>query len=73
MVGPARSGASWHVDPSATSAWNTLLAGSKRWALYPPGRVPPGVVADVDADGDPAFEVRSAVLCCAALRCAGFL
>lgn len=27
VLGPARSGASWHVDPSATSAWNTLLAG----------------------------------------------
>lgn len=27
VAGPARSGASWHVDPSATSAWNTLLTG----------------------------------------------
>lgn len=27
VAGPARSGASWHVDPSATSAWNTLLSG----------------------------------------------
>ena len=31
VAGPARSGASWHVDPSATSAWNTLLAGARVW------------------------------------------
>lgn len=30
IVGPERSGASWHVDPALTSAWNTLLCGRKR-------------------------------------------
>lgn len=30
IIGPERSGASWHVDPALTSAWNTLLAGRKR-------------------------------------------
>lgn len=30
IIGPARSGASWHVDPGLTSAWNTLLCGRKR-------------------------------------------
>ncbi|KAF9122023.1 hypothetical protein BGW39_010081 [Mortierella sp. 14UC] len=42
LVGPQRTGAPWHVDPSGTSAWNTLLSGHKRWALYPPHTVPPG-------------------------------
>ncbi|MBA0691839.1 hypothetical protein Goari_009445, partial [Gossypium aridum] len=50
VIGPARSGASWHVDPGLTSAWNTLLCGRKRWALYPPGTVPLGVTVHVDDD-----------------------
>ncbi|KAJ7561350.1 hypothetical protein O6H91_03G025100 [Diphasiastrum complanatum] len=57
VLGPPRSGASWHVDPGLTSAWNALLTGRKRWALYPPGRVPPAVVVHIDEeDGDVHFE-----------------
>ena len=40
------TGSNWHVDPLNTSAWNTLLHGVKRWALYPPSvRMPPGARA----------------------------
>ncbi|RYY39083.1 hypothetical protein EON62_00030 [archaeon] len=51
VVGPARTGAPWHVDPHHTSAWNVLLHGRKRWALYPPGVMPPGVSVRTDAGG----------------------
>jgi hypothetical protein len=42
VIGPMRTGASWHVDPPGTSAWNTLISGRKLWALYPPQKEPPG-------------------------------
>lgn len=43
IIGPARSGSVWHVDPNATSAWNAVLRGCKKWILFPPGCPPPGV------------------------------
>lgn len=62
IIGPERSGASWHVDPALTSAWNTLLCGRKRWALYPPGRVPLGVTVHVNEDdGDVSIDTPTSL------------
>jgi hypothetical protein len=44
IMGPARSGSIFHVDPNSTNAWNAAIRGRKRWILYPPGSVPPGVI-----------------------------
>ncbi|XP_077226187.1 arginine-specific demethylase JMJ22-like [Tasmannia lanceolata] len=43
IIGPAGSGSSFHVDPNSTSAWNAVIKGSKKWVLFPPEVVPPGV------------------------------
>jgi hypothetical protein len=48
LVGPARSGATFHKDPNHTSAWNGLLWGLKKWLLYPPNTIPPGTFPSDD-------------------------
>jgi len=48
VMGKARSGSSFHFDPNATSAWNGLVTGAKRWILLPPHCPPPGVFASAD-------------------------
>jgi hypothetical protein len=48
IVGGARSGSLWHVDPNASAAWNGLIRGRKKWLLCPPHAPPPGVQASVD-------------------------
>ncbi|KAL8714873.1 MAG: hypothetical protein Q9220_001386 [cf. Caloplaca sp. 1 TL-2023] len=51
IVGPERSGSSFHKDPNATSAWNAVLRGSKYWIMFPttPSTPPPpGVYVSED-------------------------
>ncbi|KAL9642242.1 hypothetical protein ABK040_007242 [Willaertia magna] len=39
VIGPARSGTQWHMDPYLTTAWNALICGRKRWLFYPMNHV----------------------------------
>lgn len=35
IVGPARSGSTFHKDPNGTSAWNAVLQGAKYVSNFP--------------------------------------
>lgn len=51
IIGPARSGSTFHKDPNATSAWNAVLRGSKYWIMFPGSSSlppPPGVYVSAD-------------------------
>eukprot|EP01026_Neomeris_dumetosa_P057999 TRINITY_DN5371_c0_g1_i12.p2 TRINITY_DN5371_c0_g1~~TRINITY_DN5371_c0_g1_i12.p2 ORF type:complete len:278 (-),score=45.48 TRINITY_DN5371_c0_g1_i12:210-1043(-) len=48
IIGSARSGSSFHKDPNQTSAWNACIRGKKKWILFPPDIVPPGVHPNED-------------------------
>ncbi|KAI4310635.1 hypothetical protein MLD38_035599 [Melastoma candidum] len=48
IIGPAGSGSSFHIDPNSTSAWNAVVKGSKKWVMFPPDVVPPGVHPSAD-------------------------
>lgn len=50
IIGPKRSGSSFHIDPNATHAWNAPIRGRKRWIFYPPGCNPPGVFPSPSGD-----------------------
>jgi hypothetical protein len=56
LVGPARSGSTFHKDPNYTSAWNGLISGLKKWVMYPPDKVPPGVFPSGDG-----FQVTTSI------------
>ena len=51
IVGPERSGSTFHKDPNATSAWNAVIKGSKYWIMFPSSSSlppPPGVYVSAD-------------------------
>ncbi|WAQ89319.1 hypothetical protein PtA15_11A6 [Puccinia triticina] len=48
IIGPARSGSTWHIDPNGTSAWNAVITGRKYWICFPPHTTPPGVIVNED-------------------------
>lgn len=49
IIGPARSGSTFHKDPNNTSAWNAVITGSKYWLMFPASAPPPpGVFVSPD-------------------------
>ncbi|KAE8309113.1 hypothetical protein BDV41DRAFT_458567 [Aspergillus transmontanensis] len=51
IIGPERSGSTFHKDPNATSAWNAVVRGSKYWIMFPSSLKlppPPGVYVSED-------------------------
>jgi hypothetical protein len=49
IIGPQRSGSTFHKDPNATSAWNAVIQGSKYWIMFPPNISVPGVYVSSDS------------------------
>lgn len=51
IIGPERSGSTFHKDPNGTSAWNAVLTGSKYWIMFPSSPElppPPGIILSAD-------------------------
>ena len=57
LAGPPGSGTNFHVDPNYTSAWNTVVVGAKKWIMFPPEVLPPGV--EISDDGCQVLQAEN--------------
>jgi hypothetical protein len=62
IIGPRKSGSTFHKDPNASSAWNALIRGRKAWIFYPPESVPPGVVIGSNSDQSSEIATPASVM-----------
>jgi hypothetical protein len=49
IIGPERSGSTFHKDPNGTSAWNAVIQGAKYWIMFPPSVAVPAVYVSKDS------------------------